>query len=505
MNAKFVLAALLCCGSVSADLKVTNHKDNSVVRYACVLLKGTCGSENDSAADANLTIQVVQHSGSPATQVADNHVTDNDVAIDVSGGSFKALAKLAKGKNTITISDKTSGEKVELKITYQVQTNPYYVRLIWLTDSGGDTTYATALKNDPQDYIAKVKTAGLLMQTATAEKMHDLDRERQTFRLERDANGEVIVHTLKAAKPREHYYSMGDQDWWRDTLRWLNRTHPDPFAKNVVLASFTRKDADTGKMKAHTALGGGNLGLFGSASVFSWPSSIKQTVATFSDSSTYDSTAIHNDSAGRNRIWGLASTTLGATLHETGHTFGLPHCTDRYGVMTRGFDRFNRIFTVVEPPSDANRQQVTFQSDQEARFGHVSASYLQLSPWFQADGPGKTRSIPKLKFDAQTGQLEISADSGIAWIGVHSGSDIHGFLEYSGDDRKSQLKLSMEELVRAVNGQAVSRVEAVSASGQTTRISISSDETHGHSQPTKPRIKWPGLHQILKMGGLRSS
>lgn len=472
MNVKFVLASLLCCGSVHADLKITNHENNSVVRYPCMLLKGTCGPDIGAGtpAAADLSIQVVHVSDSGDSVPA----SKDDFAIDVGANKFKALATLTAGENRVTITDNTSNATAVLKVTFQPQTNPYYVRLIWLTDVDGDTTYATSFEGDAQDYAAKVRTAGLLMQTATAEKMHDLGRDRQTFRLERDAAGQVIVHTLKAPKSREYYYGMPDQKWWRETWRWLNDAYPDPYAKNVVLASFTRKDAETGRMKAHTALGGGNLGLFGSASVFSWPSSIKQAVTTFSDSSKYDSAAIHNDSAGRNRIWGLASTTMGATLHETGHTFGLPHCTDRYGVMTRGFDRFNRVFTVVEPPSDANRKQVQFTTDQEARFGHVSASYLQLSPWFQADGPEEATSVPKVNFDSQTGQLVASADRGVAWIGIHSGSDIHGFLEYSGDDRKQRLEISMEEMVRTIKGQAVSQVEAVSASGQTTRIRIQS-------------------------------
>lgn len=246
-----------------------------------------------------MTLQVVHGSNKNSVVVQAPH---EDVALDVGTNTFKALVSLSTGENTITISDEASGENAIFKVIYQPQTNPYYVRLIWLTDADGDAMYASPLQDDPQNYEAKLKTAGVLMQTATAEKMHDIGRDRQTFRLERDASGQVKVHTLRAPKSKEYYYGLPDQQWWQETRRWLNQTQPDPYAKNVVLASFTRKEAETGRMKAHTALGGGNLGLFGSASVFSWPNSVGTAMQTFQDSSAFDSSVIHNDSAGRNRI-----------------------------------------------------------------------------------------------------------------------------------------------------------------------------------------------------------
>ena len=43
-----------------------------------------------------------------------------------------------------------------------------------------------------------------------------------------------------------------------------------------------------------------------------------------------------------------------------GHAFGLPHCTDDLYIMTRGFDRLNRVFTLVEPRSQHNREPIVF-------------------------------------------------------------------------------------------------------------------------------------------------
>ena len=49
---------------------------------------------------------------------------------------------------------------------------------------------------------------------------------------------------------------------------------------------------------------------------------------------------------------GLASSTLGAVMHELLHTFGLPHVPDRLDVMSRGFDYLNRRYTFLESNSD---------------------------------------------------------------------------------------------------------------------------------------------------------
>ena len=156
--------------------------------------------------------------------------------------------------------------------------------------------------------------------------------------------------------------------------------------KNVVIMAFTRKDTATGKLYAHTALGGGALGLFGSGSMCSWPNAIRDVHRVFSDTTPVDRSKIHDDSNGRSCIWGLAATTLGAVLHETAHTFGLPHVRDSRGVMSRGFDYLNRVVTVVEPPCRGRPQAHHFRQEDRMRWIASSAEKLAASSWFRPDG-----------------------------------------------------------------------------------------------------------------------
>ena len=438
------------------SIAVTNHQPGATVRYSVVLLQGTapanCGKlevKNLSADPQAVPVTVVRHKD-----------------------QFRALVELKKGKNRIQLSAEQNAEPLELELTYQEQTNPYYVRLIWMTDSSGDTSYITPTPDTPQDYESRLRTAALLMQTFTAERMKSQGLGERTFRLEHDAAGQVVVHTWAGQRTMEEYHAMpDDRYWWRDVYDWINREHPDPLAKNVVLAAYTRKDVATGKMLSHTALGGGHLGLFASGSLFSWPTSIATVADTYQDDTRFDSTFVNDDSSYRSTIWGVASTTMGATLHEMGHTFGLPHCTDRYGVMTRGFDHFNRCFTFYDPKSRVNARPVYFAPTEEAYFAPVSASYLRWSPWFQLDEPTSAKGRPTIKQDASG--VTISSFRGIPWVGLMVGGEIHHHLTYDEQQVPKKVTFTYEELDKLVGGKRVDAIRAITPNGQEASLNLS--------------------------------
>ncbi len=451
-----LLLAIYCLPmSLSAAVRVTNHEDNSVVRYPVVLLRGTMSEGRQ------LTIRN-----------ADAGKDAAPVSVAVYDGRFKALVSLSSGKNLIKLST-PSGERSNLTLTYQPQTNAYYVRLVWKTDNTGETNFATPDDNVTQDYAARFRTAAQLMQTFTAERMYDLGYGRKTFRLERDAAGKIIVHTLKAPKTAAFYYELGDSNrWWNNVRNWLNQEHPDKFAKNIVLAAYTRKDQETGKLNGHTALGGGNLGLFGSGSVFCWPRDISTALKAFGNAKMVDATRVHEDSAGRGAYWSVASTTIGATLHEMGHTFGLPHCKDNLGIMTRGFDHFHRVFTFHDPPSNRSRSETYFRENEEAYFSPISASFLQWSPWFQLDkGQPENNVRPRIVFDRNTKLVTVRSEAGIRWIGFWVKSDVYGFREFRDAEAPTAISFTPDEYGKIINGKQLSTITTMASNGRSVRVS----------------------------------
>lgn len=446
---------MVLAGHVVASPVIENFTSGDEVRYPVVLVRGKL--------DAGSTALQIQ------TKIPDGEARDLSGLVD--GDRFKALVELLPGENTLELKSGATAESVKFTLRYRPMTTPTHVRLIWLTGTDGDTDFAVPEEGVAQTYKERLSTAALLMQTFTAERMHELGLGRRTFRLEMDAAGKPIVHTVKGKLTGDEYRkTTDDQALWQDTRRFLNETLPDPQAKNIVLMSFTRKDPATGKMQAHTALGGADLGLFGSASMFCWPESIATAQTAFLDSKKVDPSRVHEDSAFRGTYWAVASTTLGATLHEMGHAFGLPHCMDPRCIMTRGFDGFNRFFTFSEtlPGQPVTR----FTPEQEAWFAPVSATFLRWSPWFEmdpmerADGPR-----PSVKWDAEAKRLDVRSGAGIKWLGFYQGSDIKGFLVIDDADAREK-SFTLEEITKANGGVIPDRIVALDVRGRTGDVSL---------------------------------
>jgi hypothetical protein len=454
---KVVAGAWLCAagGWISAAPAVDNIEEGAVVRHPVVLLRGTVEQGADK-----LEVRTSRNGGRPESGTGLIHE-----------GRFKALVELAPGENLFELKTEKTRLPSRFKLTYKPMSQAHFVRIVWLVDKDGETAFATPDDAVPQTYEERLRTAALLMQSFTAERMHELGYGRRTFRLEMDREGKPVVHTVRAPEPAGYYQTLNDDvRMWGEIGRFLNDKMPDPSVKNMVLMAFTRKDAE-GRMLAHTALGGGNLGLFGSASVFSWPESIDAAQAAFLDDRKVDPSRVHEDSAGRGTHWAVASTTLGATLHEMGHTFGLPHCEDPRCIMTRGFDRFNRFFTFEDPWP--GRAADRFGPDEEAWFSPVSASYLRWSQWFQPDAASSRRSDPRpeLKWDARKSELSVEARGGLRWLGFYEGGDIRGYKEFA-DSAVRRVVLTAEELKELHRGTLPAKVVALDENGETSELRL---------------------------------
>jgi len=392
------------CGPLTKDnrpsIRLTNYKDGTTIRYPVPLIRGTI-------ADANATcVTIINTSSNQSTRKI------NGLAHK---GSFKALTELIPGPNKLII--RAGQEELPIILNYKPQTNPYVVRVFLLTDKTGSTEYQTPIGNDPQDYRGKLGTAMRLMQTFTAERMYDLGFGRVTFNLELDEAGQVIVRTLQAEDTAENYYKMTGLDLWNYTDDLIRRKYPNDFAKNLVIPAFTRFDPNTKQAYAHTALGAGRLALFGGANLFTWPSSIADTQRAFTDTTRIDTTRFFSDSVGRHTFWATASTTIGAALHELGHTFDLPHSQSPYDIMTRGFDRFNRAFTLIEPPDAIQSEPYEFSDSQVAQWAPPSAAWLKFNPWFALDEKEFTeRNDITVTADDNLRTIRISSQNGIGAV-----------------------------------------------------------------------------------------
>lgn len=354
-----------------AQVRVENHASGDELRYPVALLRGAVLG----AVSADL--RITNLSSALPTRASTTRLFR---------GGFKALVELVPGNNQIRLE--SGVDKMELVLIYRPMTTPYVVRIVYLTDREGNTlAYPTQKPNDPQDYAAKLATAGRLMQTFTAESMNDQGFGRLTFNLEEDAQGRVIVHTARAPKTAAYYQANDPVEIWEELYPWVNAKYSMSTGKNLVIAAFAQYDPVRRTTLAHAGLGGGGLAYFTNLSLFSWPSSLQQVEAAFTDPTRVDPNRVSNDTVGRGTFWALASTTIGASLHELGHTFGLPHSSDPFSVMSRGFDYFTRAFVMAETRPDDPEPAVLFRPDQVAYWDHPMALRLANHRWFRPDRP----------------------------------------------------------------------------------------------------------------------
>ncbi len=193
----------------------------------------------------------------------------------------------------------------------------------------------------------------------------------------------------------------------------------------------------------------------------------------FMDDTRVDPARVHDDSAGRGVIWGLASTTIGATLHEMGHSFGLPHCKDPLGIMTRGFDRFNRVFTLTEPSARTRLRGAEFTAEEEAYFAPISAAYLRWSRWFQPDHTRcRDDEPPALAHDEEKHCISVESRHGVRWIGFWVGGDVVAYKDYPQDEPPKSVTLTVAEIETLLGGESLSSVTTIADNGQSSKLDL---------------------------------
>lgn len=451
----FALFATLPC---AAAIRITNSEPNTLRRYPVALLIG------QSDAPDNTPLTVTNESSKRASRLFNTFVY---------AGRFKALAELVPGDNNLKLSD--GQVQIGFRFRYQPMTTPYIVRVIYVTDDSGKTTYSTQKDNDPQDYRAKLSTAAKLMQTLTAESLNAQGLGRKTFRLESDDQGEVIVHTVKAPHPAAYYHGFKDTSsgsvglqLYREMGALVEGQYPTQQAKNIVIMGFSGYDGTTRTQYAHTALGGGGLGVFSNLNLFSWPSSLQDVQPVFDDPTPVDPARTFDDSAFRSTLWGSAATTMGATLHEMGHTLGLPHSPHPFSIMSRGFDRFNRVFTLREPAKDKAAPFLFFKDEEIACFERVSAQRLAYTRWFELDARTYNPAPAPAAIVDAAGKIIITAPAGLRFLGIDREDNSRDSSIYP-DAPPKRLEWSHEELTRRAGGEGFS-LALIDDNGQHTYV-----------------------------------
>lgn len=338
--------------NIITQCEISNFEDGETISYKLPILNGQCPVSES-------TVNVEVAGTTYVWPVIDSY--------------FKGAVLLDRGSNEIflTTADKVSSRTLH----YEPSDNPKKVQIVYAIAANDDGHYLAApgAVNDLDSAKERMIMQGLMLQSAMAEMMYKATGNHQTYTLVEDDNGMPVIDIFEASQTREVLYLMDGLDIYYSIQDLLN-TEAQNMNKYLVVMGFS--GYANGKMLAHTALGGGNLALMGGSHLHTCPQTVDEIHASFSNTTRIDTSILPDDSVNRGTYWANCATGMGASLHELGHAFGLPH-TD-YGIMARGFDMFNRLFMITEPGMPGPIKQI---DEFDALWHPGSLTILFYSPW----------------------------------------------------------------------------------------------------------------------------
>lgn len=346
------------------QIAVTNLSDGETLSYSLALLEGTTEPGAERIVVENLS-----------SSSGERILTGQAVA-----GRFKILAPLEPGENRLVLS--TEKSRLDFSLVRRVSERERFVRLIGLIDPDAPDL----AEPEYRALAGRMATAALLLQTAVAERMNDLGFGRRTFALEPEP-GSIYpaVHLLRAARSISDSRRLESSALFDSIYREMSVRWPDDKARNLVVLNFARHGDTAASPLFSAASGGGHLALIGFATFGDWPASIGGVYAALTDETPLERGDSSSGEPGcRLRRAAAVSTTLGAALHELGHTFGLadaPEDAPKLDWMRQGFVHFGRVFLVEEPASAISSERRKITPDDEPAFFGENAQKLAESPW----------------------------------------------------------------------------------------------------------------------------
>lgn len=372
-----VMLAACGGGSIDAPTNVTTVvPDATVVTGNTTLVNGLAINNFTNNETISYPLPILYGLTNPELTSVQVALNGQNYQAEVVSGVFKLPILLRGGINEMTITTGSTSNRFTLN--YQASTNPKKVKMMVAipADEDGRFLAEPGVDNSLETAKQKLKVEAWLMQSATAEMMYKAGKSHMTYNLMMDADGTPLIETLRLPLSKAELLKKTGNELYDLIAATIRANAYDANVKYMVTMSFS--SYSDGQVTGHTALGGGYLGVFGALHLHTCPTSLSQVNSAFMNTQAIDTKFFPDDSNGRMTYWANCATGMGASLHELGHTFDLPHTPT--GIMSRGFDNFNRLFMLREP---GVVPALTRDKEAGAIWDPASVTILLTSEWIK--------------------------------------------------------------------------------------------------------------------------
>ncbi|RCI04096.1 hypothetical protein CU098_012191 [Rhizopus stolonifer] len=430
---------------------------------------------------------------------------------------FKAMVHLVPGPNTITFVFETTTFDFHVNYLPMLQNPPLSLVIMLGADSPG--TFDVPPEKKGQDTLAiaiqKLRVAGYMWQAFCAEQMHRHGMGRRTFRLDeawlpdtvaeqdkgilrQTARVHVIrsKHTIHEIRDKRRAQQSDEHDENHESLfdYFLEALHENPpFDQPCYVAGLILDSHWDGQLSlGHTALGGGagktRLGVFGSHLLHAWPVSIEDIVPSMMNNTVTDTRYIANDANESGYWWKAANIGMGAMLHEVGHCFTLSHTPS--GIMSRGFNHWNRTFLAKEP----GFSPIPPEKEEGSHWHRADIMRLRFHPAFRIpqDGPYcKDPSDPTF-VPLNSQQFQVIAPAGLSMLEIFVDGRYRTHLEFL-QDQPTQLTLNYHDICTQCQSDPSQHIsiEATATNQSQREIDDLQDFLYKHS------VHLPGIEGLV--------
>ncbi|KAG0684095.1 hypothetical protein C6P40_003495 [Pichia californica] len=331
-----------------------------------------------------------------------------DQFYEVTDGYFKAYLHLGLGINKITLkhldgsfqkngyaafdTSKTPYDKISISVNYSPipdsQLSIPKIHLCVMIGRDSPALYDCPANkmfegNGLNTAIKKLRVGGRLMQAFTVDEMNRNGCGKRCFRfveeetistisyqdeMKKVKRNEIKIHIIKSKRSvseiRNANYAQQNSkateagklfDFALEALKDSGGPFSDNSTNQIpALAAVMILDAHWDKSQnlllGHAALGGGTdrikLAIFGSQGLHSWPMNWESIHKGFTDCTLLNTDEVVNDCGECSQYWECLCVSLGAFMHEIGHSLGCPH--QEHGVMLRDYVTMDRKYLTTE-------------------------------------------------------------------------------------------------------------------------------------------------------------